>query len=311
MVALSLVFTSALSAQPSSPKPVPRMQAEPLPGHQISFRRDGVEITRYHFGPELDRPFLYPIIGPSGRSLTRMGHPHDPESHSHHNSAWISHHDVGGISTWGDGGRGRIVHKRIELLEDSENSASVLTLNAWTADTTNVLLIERRLVTVQWLPDNEWLLLLDLQLEAPAKEIVFGKTPFGITGVRMAKTIGVSDGGGTIRNSEGAVNEKEVFWKPARWVDYSGPITATAADGITLLDHPSNPNHPSVFHVRNDGWMGASLTFDKPITLQPSKPLTLRYGLYIHGGMKSTNALQAHWEQFSKTATATFPAKPR
>lgn len=68
--------TRAQEALPK-PKPVPRMQVIPMPYHQASFQRDGVEITRYHFGPGLHRPFLFPIIGPSGRSLTRMGHPWD------------------------------------------------------------------------------------------------------------------------------------------------------------------------------------------------------------------------------------------
>jgi hypothetical protein len=55
-----------------------------------------------------------------------------------------------------------------------------------------------------------------------------GKTPFGFIGVRMAKTIGVHDGGGTILNSEGALDEKEVFWKHAKWAVYSGPNTPKA-----------------------------------------------------------------------------------
>jgi len=77
-------------AQPAvpSPKPVPRLQVIPQPDHQASFQRDGVEIARYHFNPALNRPFVFPLIGPSGRSVTRMGHPRDPESHSHHNSQW-------------------------------------------------------------------------------------------------------------------------------------------------------------------------------------------------------------------------------
>ena len=41
-------------------------------------------------------------------------------------------------------------------------------------------------------------------------DVTFGKTPFGFLGVRVAKMIGVKDGGGTIRNSEGGVNEKGV-----------------------------------------------------------------------------------------------------
>ena len=80
----------------------------------------------------------------------------------------------------------------------------------------------------------------------------------------MAKTIGVTDGGGRILNSAGQRNEAEAFRKPARWVDYSGPITSEQTAGITLMDHPANLNHPSPFHVHNNGWMGISLTLERP-----------------------------------------------
>src|SRR5947209_7266520 len=92
-------------------RPVPRMQVIPLPEAQASFQRDGEELTRAHFGRDLRRPFLFPIIGIAGRSLTRLGHPHDPEGHSHHNSVWVAHDSVNGESFWGDRGSGRIVHQ--------------------------------------------------------------------------------------------------------------------------------------------------------------------------------------------------------
>jgi len=49
-----------------------------------------------------------------------MGHPHDPESHSHHNSVWISHYDVDGVYFWGDRGKGKIRHKRIVEFADAD-----------------------------------------------------------------------------------------------------------------------------------------------------------------------------------------------
>jgi hypothetical protein len=97
------------------------------------------------------------------------------------------------------------------------------------------------------------------------------------------------------------VNEKEIFWKRSRWVDYAGLIAENTAEGITLMDHPANPNHPTVFHVRNDGWMGASLTFDGPRTIEPGTPLRLRYGLYIHRGIPPLAALDRQWKAFAKT----------
>jgi hypothetical protein len=118
----------------------------------------------------------------------------------------------------------------------------------------------------------------------------------------MAKTIGVNDGGGVIRNSEGGVNEKEVLWNRARWVDYSGPVSSAAIDGITLMDHPANPNHPTYYHVRNDGWMGTSLSHDAPRTIRPGEVLKLRYGLYVHAGRPAPEAIERRWEAFAKSA---------
>lgn len=298
---LLLVLISAgawTRESPPQPKPVPRMQVIPMPYCQASFQRNGVEIARYHFGPTLSRPFLFPIIGPSGRSLTRIGHPHDAESHSHHNSVWISHHSVNDVDFWGDRGGGKIRHKRIVDFRDGAKAASIVAENHWLSGEGKILLLETRTMTALPLENRECLMIIDLKFSAADTAVTLGKTPFGMIGVRMAKTIGVNDGGGNIRNSEGAVNEKQVFWKRAKWVDYSGPITDEKLEGVTLFDHPDNPNFPSHFHVRNDGWMGASLTFDGPRTIQPNEPLHLRYGLYIHSDMKPTRAVETKWEQF-------------
>lgn len=305
------LFVFALTAPAQlAPKPVPRMQALPLPHHEISFQRDGVELTRFHFDPSDKRPFLYPVNGPSGPSLTRMGHPRDPVGHSHHNSLWLAHHDVNGVSFWGDGGPAQIRCVRVEQFEDSDETASATVVNSWSA-TNRVFLWERRRMTVQTLASNEWLLILDVRFDAEKQPVTLGKTPFGLAAVRMAKTIGVHDGGGTIRNSEGGVNESGVFWKRARWVDYSGAITSNTIEGITFLDHPKNPNHPTYFHVRDDGWMGASLTFDAARVIETNQPLQLRYGFYVHSGAPSTNALEKRWESFSQTLLPDLAPKKR
>lgn len=303
-IALCLLVGMARGAEKGKaklkPKPVPRMQALPLPYHQVSFQRDGEELTRYRYAPQLVRPFLYPIIGPAGRSLTRMGHPHDPVGHGHHDSVWTSHHAVNRSNFWTNTSGCRIVHVRVEKLEDGDDRAAVTVRNAWKTKSGIVLLNERRTVAVHALKKREWLLVVDLELAAAGKAVTLGKTPFGVFSVRMAKTIGVHDGAGTIRNSEGGVDEKGVFWKRAKWVDYSGAIAKGVIEGLTLLDHPANPNHPSVFHVRNDGWMGASLTHAGPRTIQPGQPLRLRYGLYVHAGLPTPAAIEKQWEAFTR-----------
>src|SRR5690242_17163287 len=72
---------------PGRPMPyqVPRVQIVPLPDDQVSVQVDGHERLRWHTSPRDPRPFFFPLLGPSGRPLTRMGHPADP-THDHHRS---------------------------------------------------------------------------------------------------------------------------------------------------------------------------------------------------------------------------------
>src|SRR3954469_25964155 len=161
---IGLLVTSRLCAEP---KAIPPLQLVPQPYEQISFQRDGLEIARYHFGSSLRRPFVFPVIGPSGISLTRMGHPHDPESHSHHNSVWISHNSVNGVSFWDDRAKGKIVHQRIENLEDD----SILSANAWVDEgSKKTLMSERRRTSLVLLEKGEYFLIIDLELSC--KEMV-------------------------------------------------------------------------------------------------------------------------------------------
>ena len=60
-----------------------RCEVLPEAGHQVSFRIDGREVLRWHEGRDYPRPYFFPVIGPSGTSLTRMGHPGAP-NHDHH-----------------------------------------------------------------------------------------------------------------------------------------------------------------------------------------------------------------------------------
>ena len=332
------VILSATPAAAESPlpdaKPVPDMQVLPLPYDQAAFEHLGRQLTRYHFGPELRRPFWYPITGPAGRSLTRMNmpgdpgrsmtqavqpsdpnKPEDPLGHSHQTSVWISHKDVGGIDFWRDGGpiAGQIVHQTCReglQYEDGPPAASLLTLNPWNDPQGKTLMIERRRATVAPGEAGSWWMTVDLEFEAPpGAPATLGKTAFGPIGVRMAKTIGVTDGGGRILNSAGHRNEAETFHKPARWVDYSGPITNEHTAGITLMDHPINPGHPAPFHVRDNGWMGVCLTLDGPLTITPEKPLRLRYGLWVHADVPDAQVLDRQWEAFAREELALMEMK--
>src|SRR5262249_44455813 len=115
-----------------------------------------------------------------------------------------------------------------------------------------------------------------------------------------AKEISAHFGGGRITNSEGATGEPAVFAKPARWMDYSGP---DQLGGITYFDHPTNPGHPVSWHVREDGWMGAAVGLNGPVTTTRKQPLVLRYLLHAHGGPADARR--------AEEAAKEFAARPR
>lgn len=277
----------------------PRVQVIPFPDAQASFQVDGMEKLCYHYSKRYNRPFWFPLIGPAGRSLTRISHPRDPNGHSHHKAIWIAHYKVNDLDFWSDRTPTRIVHNSIVAYEDGPKDASMTVRNGWLDGDGKRVLTETRTTRLQMLPGGELYMDVSLTFTATDGPVTFGKTPFGFLGVRVAKTIGVHDGGGTIRNSEGGVDEKQVLWKRARWVDYSGPIAPDTDNGITLMDHPSNPRHPTYFHVRGDGWMGTSFCYEAPHALGRDESLELRYRLYAHKGRPSPKAIQTVWKEFA------------
>lgn len=299
-------------------KPVPRMQILPMPHSISSFQIEGQELTASHYDAADMRPFWYPIMTSKGISLTRMGHPHDPVSHSHHNSVWLAHNDVNGIDFWGDHAKvqGRIVPQRVDSYDDTDNSSAMLMTNHWVRASDNVVqLIETRRSEVRPLDGaKSWLMIVDVEFAAPkGMTSTFGTSFFGLIAVRVAKTIGVHDGGGRILNSEGQLNEEQIFRKPARWCDYSGRITneADGFAGITLMNHPTNPQNPTAFHVRGDGWMGACLSPEKPIVVTDTRKLRVRYGLWVHDGMTTQAQSEAQWKAFVELPPADLDPKKK
>jgi len=320
---LSVAF--AAETTETQPAPLPPLQVYPQPYDQAAFVfvPNQMELVRFHFGPTLFRPFLYPVRSPSGWELTRMGHPHDPVSHSHHNSVWMSHADVNKSDFWSDRTQARIVCRRVveygerPASPDPGGSSPAAWLRAeieWVSELGTPLLKEQRSITVRFLSGGEkawidpasalssgYLVIIDSSF-TPATEtpVTFGETPFGLIGVRMTKTIGVRDGGGRLLNSEGGINEKAVFRLPARWMDYSGPVTLSKHAGITLFDHPGNPGFPNPFHVRDDGWMGICLTLNRPITLEKGATLSLRYGLWCHDDTPNREQIESVFAAFAE-----------
>jgi len=280
-VLAALPCPALTAAQPSV---VPRCQVVPLAEHQTALRLQDREKARWHFGTQSPRPFFFPFNGPSGVSLTRMGHPGAP-NHDHHRSVWFAHNKVNGLDFWGDTSTARIRQKQWLCYEDGDDQCVMAVRLGWFDGDPGRELMEQTLIAVaRPLEGGEHTLELQSLFRAVDQPVELGRTNFGFLAVRVARSISGFFGGGTLTDSEGRRGEPAVFGKRARWMDYSGAVTDGVVEGITYFDHPENPGAPTHWHVREDGWMGASFSMKEARTLEPDQPLRLRYLLHAHAG---------------------------
>jgi hypothetical protein len=287
------------------PNLIQRCQVIPQADHQASFVIDGVERLRWHFGSAYPRPFIYPLVGPSGAVLTRMGHPGAPD-HDHHRSIWFAHEKVLGIDFWSDRTAARVRQKQWLAYQDGDDEAVMAVLLGWyDGHDPKELLAQELIVSIRPI-ENETLVELQSTFTPLAESLELGQTNFGFFAVRVAKSISKFFGGGELRNSEGASGEPAIFGKQARWMDYSGPVASgrrkpadqvasleTVVEGITYFDHANNPGYPARWHVREDGWMGASFNRTGSYVIRRDKPLVLRYLLHAHAGTANVKTADA------------------
>ncbi|MEJ7605744.1 MAG: DUF6807 family protein [Bryobacteraceae bacterium] len=127
-------------------------------------------------------------------------------------------------------------------------------------------------------------------MEGPVK---FGDTKEGTFAIRLADALTEKRKGGILTNAQGEQGMEKVWGKPSPWVDYSGKIGKEEL-GVTILDHPGNPRHPSTWHARDYGLFAANIfgqhdfardpAKDGSLTLEAGKSLRFRYRLFVHPG---------------------------
>lgn len=277
---------------------IPRVQAVPVEDSQVSFQVDGVERLRWHAGTRYTRPHFYPLLGPSGRPLTRMGHPAAPD-HDHHKSIWFAHHKVAGLDFWSDRTNNQARQDSWVHYQDGDDEAAMVTDIGW-YDGHNAPLMKQRLIAaLRPLDASETWLELQTTFTPVGNSLMLEQTNFAFLAVRVAKSICGRYGGGQLTNSNGAIGEKNIFGKTARWMDYSGPVVGETWEGITYFSHPTNPHTPNRWHVREDGWMAASICMDAGIELTKSQPLSLRFALHAHAGKLNAKRAETLFEEFS------------
>ena len=295
--------------------PFPAVQVLPDANDRVWVSHDSRNLLGYCYGGQYRKPFFYPVNGPSGRSVTRLGHPRDfGGGHDHHRSLWIEHENVNDVSfetehlhfyTGTDSplvGIGRIVHDRFLRQEDGPVYARLEMALAWVSHEGEVLLEEIRRVRVCPLAGGGQLIDFDLTFAPRVEQVTFGQSTFGILAARVAHSLESGRGLGRILNAGGALNEAGVHRQAAEWCDYAGPISPSETNGIAILGHPENFDHPHIFHVRDDGWMCAAPFARQAKTIQSGETLRFRFRVYVHDGDDGAR-VAARYDEFARPPT--------
>jgi hypothetical protein len=278
---------------------------------------DGKVFTEY-VGRGAQRPYLYPIVGPSGANLARP-YPMEKggaEDHPHHRSFWFAHGAVNGVDFWADGEKhGRQVHGDVSGVKAGDGKVSFSASTAWVSAAGEPVLTDTREIGVEAREDGTRSVDFAITLKATAGEVVFGDTKEGTFALRLCPSLSVEGEGaqGHMVNNAGK-KDGAVWGKAAEWVSYFGPDPQGEAVVVTIFDHPSNLRHPTWWHARTYGLFAANPfgkhDFEKledktagQYKLAKGESLTLRYRVLLAAGAPDQAKLKAEFEAYSKAAT--------
>lgn len=283
--------------------------------HGVIVKIDGQPFTEY-LTRSGTKPVLWPIIGPTGKPMTRAwpmeGKPQLTHDHPHHRSLWFTHGGVNGIDFWseppGNKRPGSIVHRDFTKIK-SGPVAEIVARDDWLGPKGKKVCEDERRFLFGVEDDSRW---IDCTITIRASEgpVRFGDTKEGAFGLRVPDSIRVdSKEGGQIVNSRDQVGEDACWGKPAEWVDYHGPLDGRTV-GIAIMNHPSSFRYPARWHVRNYGLFAANPfaehEFDgdasHPVsyTLPKGEEIVLRYRVLLHRGDEKQGRVAEAFAQYAK-----------
>lgn len=243
------------------------------------------------------RPSIHPIRSPDGDgTLTEDAPPHHPWQHG----LYTGLNGVNGFGFWTEGLRGSpsdgSFHPRPLGPPDLRgNSCSWRVETIWRAPDGGDLLMETQAWTfhdraTSYELDLRWTLqaLVDLTFERSSYGGLFVRMPFVDRGTVLS-----SSGASTIAACEG---------QRAAWVAIAMPIpdrrSADPWAGLAIMDHPSNPEHPSPWRVDGQFGIAPSRCIAGPWQLNSGVAVTARHRVYIHPGATDPAAVAASWHRF-------------
>jgi len=304
-------LTFRLTQAPAFPS---RVSAEPLENHRLRLSLDGQEVTCYHYADTYARPFLWPLIGPDGvrlsRDWTMEEREGDQQDHIHHRSMWSAHGDLNGTDNWTEmEGHGSSRHYAFEEQTSGPVFGRFSAKHEWLTAEGQAYMRAYIDVTLYAIDGDARMLDYTICFRPLSGPVRFGDTKEGgIIAVRVASSM-CGQNGGLIENAYGGLTERECWGRPAPWVDYSG-TAGSDLYGITLMEHPENPQYPTRWHVRDYGLFAAnpfalhdylgSDQVDGSAVLEPGQVWKYAYRVVLHRGRAADAAIRDRFLAFAE-----------
>lgn len=234
-----------------------------LPDGQLSIHINGEFFSTYYFGSDVVKPYFHPVIGPTGKSVTR-GYPMIPDvagetkDHHHHKGFYVAHGDVNGADHWSEAPNHAVMrHAGFSRLISGPVYGGFDETVEWLDRDAGVIMTETRRMTFFNAGPDHRLFDISLRFNAGSTAVTFGDTKEGgLISIRLASSMDAK-GDGMIVNSHLGTQEAENWGKRAMWCDYTGPVNGQTV-GVCMMDHPTNPRYPTHWHVRAYGLMTAN-----------------------------------------------------
>ena len=246
----------------------------------------GAPFFKYYFGEDYPKPFINPILTPSGVNMLREPMPAYSEGeHPWQRGLTLMQGAINGVDCWNEAekpGFGRTVQDQMTVA-NGPLSFLIASFNTW-YEGDRPLMGDRRTYRLFDTGREAAVLDISLTLEAAFGAVTIGGTKEGgFLGIRLNPTMN-SSADGHMRNAYGATDEAGCWSKPSHWMDYYGPVGDEIA-GFAVFDHPDNFRYPTTWHTRGYGLFAPNCWMFKPDHLLPEKEkMTFRWRVIVHIG---------------------------
>ena len=264
--------------------------------------RSGLAELHYHAQHRL--PYFHPVRTPAGRLVSLAV----PQDHPWHVGLYFAWRFVNGVNCW-EPGVGGAAAGPVRVESDPGGTVVLRQGLLWGAAGAEPLREERQVVVHPPAPAGDGYLLdwtgvfladgpVTLACTPPPSEVSWG----GYAGLSLR--LPRSFYNARVRDAAGRESAERVHGQPGAWCDCTGKADGEpdGVCGAALIEHPSNPRHPSPSFALTAGtlqFIQRAFLWSGPLLLGAGDSFCLRYRVWLHDGEPDPAEVAAEAARFA------------